>query len=201
MNHLCVGILWLFTLFITSCATITPPPAAHNEKLTWHERAQTLSSITHWNIQALLAVRANKTQESWSANLQWQQNKQFYTLNIFGPLGASAVELQGRPGKVQLTTADGKTFTARTPEGLLAQQVGWNIPISSLYYWIRGIPVPGIPAQLQFDDYHHLTQLTQQGWHVQFIRYSAMNHVDLPSKIYFDNPQLNAKIVIHDWAS
>ena len=45
-----------------------------------------------------------------------------------------------------LQTSDGKRYNAASPEQLLAEQWGFHLPVSNMKYWVRGLPVPGIPA-------------------------------------------------------
>ncbi|MDR3478919.1 MAG: lipoprotein insertase outer membrane protein LolB [Gammaproteobacteria bacterium] len=186
-----------FALVLTSCATVPAPETPKNETLTWNTRTQTLSNINSWDIKALIAIHTSK--EAESATLRWQQNKQNYTIYLFGPLGSNSYTLNGTPSKVELTSPKGKKFTADSAESLLAQQTGWRLPVTNLKYWVRGLPVPGTAATKHFDTYHHLTELNQDGWHVQFLRYTSMHGIDLPSKIFLNNTDLSVKIIINQW--
>ena len=186
-----------FALGLASCATLPAPETPKNETLPWDSRVQTLSSIESWDIKGLIAIRTNKDAES--ANLNWQQNRQSFIINILGPLGSNSYTLVGSPGKVELTNPKGKKFYAESPEALLTQQTGWRLPVSHLKYWVRGLPVPGMAANKHYDAYHHLTELTQDGWQVQFLRYTSAHQVDLPSKIFLNSTNLNVKIIISQW--
>ena len=184
-------------LWLVSCATAPSAIAPQNQNLQWNDRVQTLSNMQDWDLNALIAIRSRADGDS--ATLHWQQKKQDYTLTLFGPLGTNSYTLHGVPGKVTLQNPKGQTFSASTPELLVAQQTGWQLPVSYLRYWIRGLPVPGIPAEQQFDTYNHLSTLTQAGWKVQFLRYTSTSHVDLPSKIFINSPELSVKIIISQW--
>jgi outer membrane lipoprotein LolB len=166
---------------------------------TWGNRVQVLSNIEDWDLNALIAVRANATHDAGSANMSWKQSKQDYDILLFGPLGSNAVKLTGKPGHVSLETADGKKFNATSPEALLLQQSGWNLPVSNLFYWIRGLPVPKVPSQKSFDADNHLSELTQQGWVIKYLRYKTVGQVDVPDKILLANAKVNVKIVIKSW--
>lgn len=189
-------ILLISTLILVSCATLPAPEAPQNKTVAWDNRAQTLSSIQNWNLQGQIAIRNSK--DAMTASLQWEQQPQRYKLSLLGPLGSGGMQLTGKPGFVQLKDSKGQLVTAPTPESLLAKQ-GWRVPVSNLFYWIRGLPVPNVPAEKQLDRYNHITQLAQQGWKIQYLRYSAVNKIDLPSKIFLDNPELNVKIIISQW--
>jgi outer membrane lipoprotein LolB len=184
-------------LWLSSCATAPSSTKPQNNSESWDNRVQTLSGIQDWDLNALIAIRARADGDS--ASLHWQQKKQNYTLNLFGPLGTNAVTLIGGPGKVTLQNSKGQTFSADTPELLVAQQTGWQLPVSYLRYWIRGLPVPNVPSEKRFDNYNHLSELTQNGWKVQFLRYTSTEHIDLPSKIFINSPDLSVKIIISHW--
>ncbi len=189
---------FIFFLFLTACSTLAPP-SSKPLPLSWKERQQTLQELRHWKLQGAIAVRTPA--DGGSANLNWQQNGQTYSLSLFGPLGANAVQIYGKPGLVTLQTPEGKTFSAPDAEQLLYRQLGWKLPVSNLYYWARGLPVPSLPAQKEFDQYHRLTRLTQQNWQLWFKQYAVFNHAELPTKIVLQHPQLNIKIVIYQWGS
>ena len=175
-------ILFLFILvsLITSCATVAPtaPPS----QVSWQDRETILNRIQSWQINGKIGVQT--AQDSGSATVDWIQNQQNYSVSLLGPLGTNGLKLSGQPGKVTLDMSDGKHFTASNPEELLAKQWGFNLPVSYLRYWIRGLPVPSLPVNSQFDTSHRLTDLMQQGWHVQFLSYTRQNNVDLPSVVY-----------------
>lgn len=191
----------LFLLMgLSGCTTVKEAPQLpQNKPVTWDNRGTSLSNITKWNIQGMIAVHNQAKNTSVSANLSWQQNNQYYTMLFYGPMGAGSQKLTGGPGKVVLEMGDGKKVTAKSPEALLASQTGWRLPVSSLYYWIRGLPVPNLPAEKKFDTYNHITQLNQQGWVIQYLRYTSVNQMDLPTKILVMNPEMNVKMIISQW--
>lgn len=198
-----ITLMVLFSLFqLTGCATVTSKPPVstpQTEVPTWGNRVEVLSNIQDWDLDALIAIRANATRNAGSANMKWKQSKRDYDILLFGPLGSNAVKLAGKPGNVSLETADGKKFNAASPEALLLQQSGWNLPVSNLFYWIRGLPVPQLAATKSFDAGNHLTGLIQQGWTVQYLRYKTVGRIEVPDKILLGNSQVNVKIIIKSW--
>lgn len=193
-------LLSLTFFWLAGCASVSQQtPAPQTPPMSWDNRVGVLSNIQNWDLDALIAIRNDSNHDSGSANLKWQQSKNDYSLLFFGPLGSNSVKLTGRPGSVLLETAEGKKINAKTPETLLAQQTGWHVPVSSLFYWIRGLPVPNEPAQKILDNENHLVQLAQQGWVIQYLRYTSVNQIDVPSKIFLNNAQMNVKIIINEW--
>ncbi len=201
MDILRIGLVYLLSAWLlTSCASFsTHEEAPQNQSLPWDKRAKTLATIENWDLNGLIAIHSMAKNDAWSAHWQWQQHKNHYTISLVGPLGSGGLTLAGTPRIVTLKTSDGKQFTASSAETLLAQQLGWHLPVANLYYWVRGLPAPTVPAAKQFDAYHHLIELRQSGWIIQYLRYTSIQQIDVPSKIYLTNPDLNVKIIINQW--
>ncbi len=128
----------------------------------------------------------------------WQQQKRDYQVSLFGPFGVGRTTLNGTPTALTLLAA-GKEYKAQTPERLMQQVLGWQLPVTNLYFWVRGLPAPNSPASTTFDAYHHLIELKQQGWQIQYERYTAIQGIDLPSKLRLKSGQLQVKLVISSW--
>lgn len=171
-------------------------PARHYS-LSWHNRQQQLRKLHDWQINGYIYMQT--PQKNFTAFLNWKQQQNNYIIYLSGPLGIGTVKINGKPNKFTLQTADGKKFTAKTPEQLLKQQLGWQLPISSLYYWVRGIPVPRKHSTNYLDNYNHLTGLHQQGWQIYFTNYIRVSNIDLPSVIMLHYPGWNAKIIVNKW--
>ena len=181
-----------FVVLLTACTTIQAPVPYVN----WQTRYNQLSKIQNWQIKGVIAIKT--LQKSLSASLYWQQACPNYTLHLFGPLGMGAVNIKGTPHRITLQK-NHQTYVAKNPEQLLQQQLGWYLPISSLHYWIRGIPVPNIKAIKRFDRYNRLIYLKQQGWEIQYLNYTRKAGLSLPAKILLDSETLQVKITLTQW--
>ena len=184
-------------LLLTACATMPAKEGARNENLSWPQRQKQLNSITAWHLTGALAY--HNAASGQSASVVWQQTARDYQINLFGPLGLGRVSLIGTLGQSVTLTRSGKQYTAHSPEALMQQQLGWHLPVTNLFYWIRGLPAPHLAKTIQFDDYHHISLLQQQGWTITYQRYTAIANLDLPSKLTLENNRLGAKIVISQW--
>jgi outer membrane lipoprotein LolB len=198
------NLIWIVLLgmALSGCAVTPPvetpsstPPAA--PKATWSDRQTALGRIQSWWASGKIAVQTAR--DSGSATVTWAQRGGSYNIAMQGPLGSHSMQLTGRPGQVRLQTADGKTYNARSPEQLLATQWGFKLPIANMNYWIRGLPVPSVPANTQFDRYGRLTSLNQAGFRVLYLRYTNVGGVDLPQQMSIASSSLNVKIMIYQW--
>lgn len=193
------------TLFLTGCQTLPTQPSylvdgkpIGNHYMTWPAREKQLYGLTAWTASGSLAAR-NQIKGGWSASFHWEQEQpRTYELALFGPLGMNPIQIQGTPTQVTLKTSK-QTLTAENPEVLMQHALGWQLPVSNLTYWLRGLPVPRVPEGHAVDMNNHIVHLKQEGWNVQYLRYVSIHGVDLPDRILLINPPWIAHIVIQHW--
>ena len=92
-----------------------------------------------------------------------------------------------------LEAPDQATVTAARPEQLIYQQLGWNIPVSQLVYWIKGIPSPNQPHQPEVDGFQ------QHGWRVSYPRQTLVEQYALPAKMIARHPQVTVTLIQKSW--
>lgn len=189
----------LSSLLFAACATMPARQKALNQNLSWAQRQQQLATITAWQIKG--SIGGHTPRQGFSANVVWRQRQdKRYQITIFGPLGVGMTRLDGNASAVTLTNANNQTFSASKPEQLIQQQLGWSLPVSNLYYWIRGLPAPGNVEISKFDAYHHLIELKQQGWQINYRQYAGVDgKVDLPVKLSMRYGDLDLRLVISQW--
>lgn len=191
-------VLICFTLCISACATGPSANAPLNQSLTWSKRRREAMCVNHWQLKGVTAIRTPK--DNFSASLHWIQNGQDkYNILLFGPLGTGNLSLTRQGHETRLETSDGHNESAENAEALMMKKLKWSLPVSNLYYWVRGIPAPGTPANMSFDQYHHVTSLEQQGWKIDYLRYTGIQGMDLPSKIFMDHTKLHVRLVVSSW--
>ena len=179
---------------LSACSLFSPQPEF--QKINWPTRQQQLTHLHQWDLKGVIGVRT--ASDTTSATIHWNQGSENYTLLLFGPLGVGRTTLLGNRDEVVMQQGE-QTYRAATAEHLLLNQLGLNLPVSNLYYWIRGLPVPNLSAKKQFDDYNHLVSLQQQNWKLQYSSYINVNNIDLPQKIQLSHPDLELKMVIKQW--
>ncbi len=185
-------------LLLAGCATVFQPSAvAPTQKLSWQQRQKQLLAINHWQLRGAFSVQTPKNVNM--AHMNWQQDERHYLINISGPLNIGGVQIIGQPGQVTLVASAKQKYTASSPEELLQQALGYRLPISNLYYWVRGVPVPDLPAKTQLDPQQHLIALQQEGWQIQYADYTHVSNTDLPTKVTLVNPELRIRMVINQW--
>ncbi len=193
----------IVTLLLASCASFNPSTLAAartktiNHYLPWEKRKAQLNNLQHWQARGNLAAHSS-SQQGINASFSWQQNYHSYQLIFFGPLGSQSAVLAGSPERVCLTTHR-QTYTAQSPESLLADKLGLRLPVSQLYYWLRGLPSPQSRYTTNLDAYNHLLKLRQSGWRVDYSHYTNNGVIDLPDRLEISNGQWQVRIAIAHW--
>lgn len=192
---------------LTACSTVHPPSETSAKVVSsksgestksWQAHHEQLTQITHWTLQGSISIQHQ--QKTDIASLSWTQQQDQYQIGLYGPLSLGRITITGHANSVTLAQTNKKTVSAHTPEQLMQQQLGWQLPISNFYYWVRGIPAPTGSYHLEKDSQHQALYLSQQGWNIHYIDYSLIRGIALPRKIELSNPQLKIKIVIRSWA-
>jgi len=193
--------LLVFSLIalLTGCAGLTSKEAleGQGDAQSWQAHKQRISSLDAWQINGKVGIRAPK--DSGSGTLFWLQRQDYYDIRLSGPLGRGAARLTGRPGEILLEVANQGRYQAASPEQLLQDQLGLNLPVSHLLWWIRGLPSPDSKSRLNLDGQSHLAQLSQDGWYVEYLSYAEQNGFWLPERIKLSGFDLQVTLVIKDW--
>lgn len=186
-------------VFLTACASLPAVKTASPElERQWLAHRQSLDQFHSWVISGRLGIETEN--DGWHVSFRWQQgDAELYHISLSGPLGQESAELQGTSQGVTLLLADGRSVTALDPDDLLLRQLGWRLPIKSLYYWVRGLPVPDAVESHGLDGQGRLQWLEQSGWHISYRRYEDVSGKDFPTKIFLDSPQLKVRLVIDGW--
>ncbi len=194
--------LLVIILLLGGCSTLgtdstQPDPVPLGQRMQlWQQHQIELSAIQDWELSGKLGIRT--TERSSSVYLNWKQRGSGYRIRISSVIGQTLALLQGSSQGVALSTADHETLYASSPEQLLRQKLGWEFPVSSLQYWIKGIPAPG-NSEPQLNDQGLLDQLEQGEWSIRFTRYQKVGDLQLPGRMVVEGPHARLTFIINNW--
>ena len=191
------GLLGVVVL-LGACETTPEVVAVDDPQRVFAERMVRLAAIEQWAAVGKLGIQSAR--DSWSAGIQWRQNRDSYSIRLSGPLGQGLMELYGTPGLVEMRTADDSVHRARTAEELMLSHAGWRVPLTGLRYWIQGRPDPEARIlSLELDPGGRLAELHQLGWVIRFQRYDEFDGIALPTRLTLENPRIRGKLVVRSW--
>ena len=164
----------------------------------WQQRKTQLSNINDWHMNGRVAIINGV--ESWHLSMEWQRHGDKYILDLSGPFGVGHVQLTGSDEGVVLVDGDKNYFFAESSERLLQEVTGLRMPVSSLLYWMRGLPNWKIRKEKQnIDEFGRLALLQQDGWRVRYKGYSNVDEHELPQKTFISGYDLKIKIFVDEW--
>ncbi len=187
------------TLLLTGCAGLGPQESVEGpgNAEDWKTHKAHVSEIDGWQISGKIGIQAPR--DSGSGTLFWLQRQDYFDIRLSGPLGRGATRLTGRPDAVALEVAGQGRFEADSPEALVESQLGWQLPVSNLLWWVRGLPAPDSSSRIAVDANGRLASLEQDGWDVQYLGYIEEDGYSLPNRIKLAGRDLKITLVVKDW--
>lgn len=186
-------------LLLTGCGLFSTKnkPEMPSSPLDWKAQQEKIAELQTWQLDGKIGMKIGK--DSGSATLFWLQQLDYYDIRLSGPLGRGATRIIGKKGDVSIEIAGQGRYTASTPEELLQQQLGWNIPISHLVWWIKGLPAPSTPYTYNLNESHLLQDLTQDNWTIHYQDYQNYAGYWLPERIIATTQDIRITLVIKQW--
>lgn len=200
--------VWATILLIaglSACTTIQlePLPEGMTDQppADWQERSAKLSSFDHWQLSGKLAVR--QPSDSGTAIINhWIQEGEAFDLALSSSfLGMGSTNLKGVPGFIELTLSNGETYRSGDPDALMEAATGWQLPLESLTWWIRGLPAPDGDFRLLFGDRGELAMIRQAGWEIRYDRWHELQDDTpaLPARITALKENKRVRVVVSNW--
>ncbi|GAB1262541.1 lipoprotein insertase outer membrane protein LolB [Aurantivibrio plasticivorans] len=160
---------------------------------------QQLADIEHWRFSGKLIMRS--AAESEKARVSWQNlSATDFKIRLSGTLGVGTTYIYGDRDVVRLEQSGKEAVTAATPEQLVYEQLGRDIPISHLRFWVRGLPAPdALSHNISLADSGHLSGFEQSGWQLSFSDYRLVDGWRLPGKLEASRDDLSLTLSIASW--
>ena len=176
------------------CQTVPVPPAP---TVAWSVRRPALQSLDRFGLHGRVAVAVSG--QGFNAGLRWTQSDAVTHLALTGPLGAGGVEVTADGADLSVVTSSGKRLGTAAARAELQDKLGFEPPLTSLRYWVLGVPDPGAPASVQLDSQQRLTELTQDGWRVDYSAYMPVGAEWLPRLLTLRREQVRVRMVVDGW--
>ena len=180
---------------LAACRTAPVPPPAG---AAWDVRRPELQARSHFKLKGRVAVAAGN--EGFNANLHWTQDGARSFVTLEGPLGVGGAQVTATAQDLSLVTSHGEHMDSDAARAALEARLGFDPPLSSLRYWVLGVPDPGSPFTEALDaQTQRLSGLTQSGWHVDYTAYTAVGAQSLPSRLTLQRDAVRVRLLVDDW--
>jgi outer membrane lipoprotein LolB len=180
--------LMLASALLSACTAIAPPAEENSD---WARQRDQLQDLDSWELRGRVNVRYDN--ESHTPRINWLQQNVDYRIRLWGTFNAGNTLIVGRPGYVTLEN-DGETVDASSPEELILRQMGYELPVSQLNYWIKGLPSPESEAQLSFNELNQLTTIEQADWTINLSDMRQYGQISLPRRVELTRPRNDIRL-------
>ena len=198
--YVSLAIAAVFACILSACETlpVQPEVTKTQDESRIQQRQAELAMLQSWELDGRISLVTDE--EAWSGQLYWQQSAASdYLIQFSAPSGQGAMQLLGNSDSVELRMANGKSYTAKDADTLLRQETNWELPIESLWYWVRGLPNPELPMKTILDQQGLIQDLQQDDWHIQYKRYQQYDAFYFPRKIVIQREDMKVRLIVTQW--
>lgn len=152
---------------------------------------QHLQQQKSWSLEGRLALVDEK--DSVTVSIIWQHDNFRDVIELTGPLAQGHLKILVTPDQVVVDDGENRAVYSGQVESVLSQQLGVDMPVGSLKFWVLGVNDP---------DQQYIEQpggFYQAGW---LVRYREMQDVDghlLPKKLTAEKDKSKIKLIVDQW--
>ncbi len=177
-------------LLLTGCATLNTVPAPV-------VLPDSPALLKAWAMDGRIGVQSAGT--AWQANLYWEHDDRQDRLRISGPLSQGLISIIVQKDLIYVNEGNGVTQLSRNPDALLRQRLGFVAPLTSLRYWMLGVPDPGKAALRIKGEEHDTGGFEQAGWRIYPGELANVDGWMLPRKLRAQGAGVKLKILADNW--
>ncbi|MEN9867198.1 MAG: outer rane lipoprotein LolB [Pseudomonadota bacterium] len=153
-----IALLAAIFIGLTACSTLEPNrPALPDASPGWPAYQANIELQGRISVQ----YQARGKDEALHGSFEWRQQDQQIDITLRSPLGDTLAQIQVTPGAARLQQAGAPERVAADIDSLMAQTLGWPLPVAGLRHWLQG-QVPG--AAPPVDGVSEST-----GWRIRFV--------------------------------
>ncbi len=205
MNSTIMHLMILIAITLSGCTQHTQQQHRQTTPIVsqdWPQHQMRIDAIKNWQATGKLGVKAPG--EGGSATLRWGQRGAQYQIDFNGPFGQGNMSIEGGPGRVTFSGGGNPPQSAKTAEELLQKNTGWQIPLSQLTFWLRGLPDPSMPiTNLTTNSQGLIGELNQAGWKIVYGDYlsitDATSTIAMPGRITAEFKEIRLTLLIRTW--
>lgn len=198
-NRLPAGAAVAVLATLAACRTApTAAPGAGPLAPPWGERRPQLQARELFTLRGRVAVATGE--QGFNASLRWTQDGKNSAVTLAGPFGMGGMEIDADGPNLDVITPNGQHVASDAARAELTTHLGFDPPITSLRYWVLGVPDPAQPSSETVDQAHQrLSGLAQEGWRINYTGYVAVGEEWLPSRLTLERANVRVRLLVDDW--
>ena len=197
-------LLLVATLLLGACAGRAPrealPPLDAVPAVHQAQRERALAAHPDWSLQGRVALSNGR--DGGSGRIDWQQQGDRYTVALSAPITRQSWRLSGDAGGALLEGLEGGPREGADPARLLREATRWEIPVTALADWVRGLPAPAAahgPASIAYGADGRVAASEQDGWRIGYGAWTAVDGMELPARLDARRGDASVRLVVDAW--
>lgn len=180
--------LVLAALLVAGCAVLGPSPTGG--------AAPSRDALDDFALEGRFSLRHEN--QSYSGRLSWRHAGAKDEVLLASPFGQGIAQISADDRGAQLTTGDGKSYTASDSETLTREVLGYPLPLARLSDWLRA---RGGAGRSELDGQGRLLRLRDAGWRIDY-EYDGEHAQALPSRLFAQRDDgIELRLRIDEWTS
>lgn len=169
----------------------------------WQAHRASVTQVTDWQLDGRLNIRQGR--ESDTINLNWRQSGDRVSIRLSATaLSLGGVHIEGDDTQVTIEKSGEEPRVLPGLDALSGEYLDYDFPAAYLRWWVRGLPVPSLPATPVLDQNQLLHSLVQtapdgQRWELSYENYEQVGTVIMPRRINLSSQGVLLRFLISDW--
>ena len=163
----------LFILLLAACETapVKQETTVWDDPL-WQKHYKLLKTFEQYQLNGRIGI--THPDDSFSSNFLWQQQEpNRFTVRMYGAFGQTYMILKVQPSLSTLSTGDDQHYEGFDARQLLYGVSGWDIPVTLMQDWIKGLPTGINKSDLLINADGTLQQIKYLNYTVDYVRYDV----------------------------
>lgn len=178
----------ILAALLSACAAVPPAPV---------NIPTNVEQLPTWLATGRIAIAAGGA--GGAGSFTWHQDGENLRIALRGPLGAGGLEIQSDGSNMNLRDSSGTSLDAQQASARLRARLGVDLPLSSLRYWMLGMPAPRVDASVTDAAGSAPRVIEQSGWRVDFNRFREVAGFSLPERLTAKHSDVRLRVIIDDW--
>jgi outer membrane lipoprotein LolB len=199
MRRVLYGMFAAWVLSLAGCASLAPSPSA-----TGFGHAAAYRDSIDLKGRISLRYERNGKEEAMHGSFEWSQTPHRIALTMLSPLGQTLATVDITPDSATLTQANEPPRTAPDADALIADTLGWPLPVSGLRDWLQGFAIDAAGKRIAVTPQTSDVVTTRDGWRLHYVSWEDAASPARPKRIDIERytaqaGQVSVRIVIDEW--
>jgi outer membrane lipoprotein LolB len=145
--------------------------------------------------QVLGRIAARYGTEGFTGNVDWRHAAAGDDMLISTPLGQGLARIVREAQAVQLTTANGRQYSAPDAETLTERVLGFRVPLEGMADWVQARPSAPRSSRVAYSPDGKPQVIEERDWRIEYLDYENGR----PKLMQLNYPGIQLRFAVTEW--